>query len=229
MSEKSYWFSHDYNAGQDPKMVKLQMSMGHEGKGIFWDLVELMYTQGGALKLAEIPTYCFTLRVDISKIMCVINDFDLFKKDENEFWSNSVRKRLELRNEKSLKASKSAKTRWEDANAMRTHSDGNAIKEKKGKEKKGNNTITNVIVFSEEQKKEFDLFQNWIEKNTPSLFSMCEPFTTEQYFEIRDMGYRKRQMTDMCEKMHNNNSLTKKYKSAFITLKNWLKQYGTPQ
>jgi hypothetical protein len=226
MDKKSYWFSHDYNAGQDPKMIKLQMSMGHEGKGIFWDLVELIYSEGGKLSMAECEGYAFALRTDKNKLVRIINDFDLFKNDGINFWSESINRRLELRNEKSIKAKQSAIKRWGDANAMRTHNDGNAIKEKKGKEMKGNKINTDVFIFSEKEKNEFSRFQNWIDAHTPSLSEMKEPFTIEQYFELRK-SYRSRQITDMCEKMHNNPNITSKYKSAYLTLKNWIKEYGT--
>jgi hypothetical protein len=94
--------------------------------------------------------------------------------------------------------------------------------DKEGKEE----IITNVIIFSETEKKEFFDFQEWIGKNTPALLDMKEPFLIEHFTELRKK-YTKRQITDMCEKMHNNNGLTKKYKSAHVTLKNWIKQYGT--
>ena len=225
MDKKSYWFSHDYNAGQDPKMIKLQMSMGHEGKGIFWDLVELVYNQGGLLSISECEGYAFALRTEKVKLLRVIYDFDLFKNDGINFWSESINRRLELRNEKSIKAKQSAIKRWDNASVMRTHNDGNAIKEKKGKERKGNKINTNVFIFEEKEKNEFSRFVDWTVKHTPSINQMEEPFTIEQYFELRK-SYRSRQITDMCEKMHNNNGLTKKYKSAFLTLKNWIKQYG---
>jgi len=53
----------------------------------------------------------------------------------------SIEKRLNERKDKSIKASKSASKRWENANALRPQCDRNAIKERKGKEikKKGNN------------------------------------------------------------------------------------------
>ncbi len=85
---------------------------------------------------------------------------------------------------------------------------------------------TSKDVFSETEKKEFFDFQEWIGKNTPALLDMKEPFLIEHFTELRKK-YTKRQITDMCEKMHNNNGLTKKYKSAYVTLKNWIKQYGT--
>lgn len=151
MAVESFYFSHDYSARNDPKLQKVLMRLGQAGKGVYWDLIEMLYEEGGYLILSEIESYAFALRTDISCITQLINDFDLFQNNGEKFWSDSVLKRLFLRNEKSLKASKSASIRWKkhkqdanalesDANALQTECNSNAIKEKKGNknEKKGN-------------------------------------------------------------------------------------------
>jgi len=222
MAKDTYYFPHDLNARHDPKLQHLHSVHGHAGKGLFWDIIELMYEQDGKLDLSQCKTYAFALRADCDMLNSIINDFDLFKKDDKIFWSESVNRRLDNRKEKSLKASLSAKKRWGDANALPTDSDGNA---RKGKERKGkeSNNDTNVSLFTEKQKSEFLSFQKWTKTNTPSLSEMKEPVTIDQYFVLVGMNYTKRQLTDMCERMHNNTTLLKKYKSAFITLKNWMK------
>lgn len=134
------YFSHDYNARNDPKLIKLQMFMGHEGKGIFWDLIEMMYEQAGFLHLSQCDCYAFALRTDSDKVKRVIEEFDLFENDKVNFWNESVLKRLKIRTEKSSRAKGSAENRWKNAtlcdrnaNAfqleMRSQCDGNAIKE----------------------------------------------------------------------------------------------------
>lgn len=85
-----------------------------------------------------------------------------------------------------------------------------------------NNTNTNVLVFDETKKSEFDKFSEWLQTHAPDLNSLKEPITIQQYWKLRET-YKKIEITNMCEKMHNNTNLTKKYKSAYITLKNWLK------
>lgn len=84
----------------------------------------------------------FDMRVEEDIVKSVINDFDLFVIEWDIFGSKSVETRLLERDEKSSKARDSARKRWEkkDANALRTQSDGNAIKEKKRKEKKEKET-----------------------------------------------------------------------------------------
>lgn len=155
MAKDTFYFSHDYSGRNDPKLQKVLMKLGQAGKGVFWDLIEMLYEQDGYLLLSECESYAFALRTDCETINRLINDFDLFKKTSENFWSESVLRRLDQRDEKSKKASKSAKTRWDkanalksDANAMRTQSDSNAIKERKGKERKEDVVVPSSTLFS---------------------------------------------------------------------------------
>lgn len=139
--KETYYFSHDYDSRQDPKIKRLIAKHGAEGYGAFWCIIEMLYQQAGYLHLEDCDCIANDMRTDCERILSIINDFGLFKKKDKRFWSESVLRRLKLREEKSLKAKKSAQTRWNkqphsdgNATAYRTHSDGNAIKEKKTKE-----------------------------------------------------------------------------------------------
>lgn len=147
MAVESYYFSHDYSARNDPKLQKVLMRLGQAGKGVYWDLIEMLYEEGGYLSLNEIESYAFALRTDTDCITKLINDFNLFQNDGLRFWSDSVLKRLFMREEKSRKAAKSASIRWKkhkenanaletDANALQTECDSNAIKDNKEKDNK---------------------------------------------------------------------------------------------
>lgn len=149
-SEETYYFKHDYNARSDPKMKRLLSKHGMLGVGIYWSIIEDLYNNANALP-TQYDVIAFDLRCDENVIRSVINDFDLFQVDEEYFGSPSVAKRLLKREEKSLKAKRSADYRWslalkKDANAMQSQSDSNAIrrKEKKGEE---------IIIDNKEDKK----------------------------------------------------------------------------
>jgi hypothetical protein len=74
----------------------------------------------------------------------IVKDFELFTFDAENFGSLSVKRRLEERSQKSVRARESALNRWsKNANALRSHNErienlceGNAIKERKGKERR---------------------------------------------------------------------------------------------
>lgn len=151
MKKEAYYFSHDSNAKDDPKILQLRMELGWEGYGLFWALIELLRNESDYRMRTHYKSIAFALQTQEDTIKKLINDFDLFVIDEQCFWSESLLKRMELKEERSEKARESAKKRWNqtnDANAMRTHSEGNAdamqLKERKGKE----------IVLSEESHNE---------------------------------------------------------------------------
>ncbi len=143
MAKETFYFSHDYNARSDRKMVNLLMTCGVQGLGIYWCIVEMLYEEGGYLMRTECERIAFELRTECETINKVVNS-TLFCRDEDKFWSESVLGRLNIRKEKSQKATESALNRWKNANGMRSHSEGNAIKESKGKENK-------AIAFDEEK------------------------------------------------------------------------------
>lgn len=133
----TFYFSHDYNSRSDEKIKKLIYKHGFEGYGLYWAIIEELYQNANVMRL-ECERIAYELRTDEKRIASIINDFDLFVTDGDFFYSTSIEKRLKMRSEKSRKASESAKARWNNANAVRTHSERNAIKESKGKENKGN-------------------------------------------------------------------------------------------
>ncbi len=141
MSKETYYFSHDYNARSDIKIKKLIAKHGYTGYGIFWAIIEDLYQNANALQ-TDYELLAYEYRVDCEIIKSIINDFDLFVIDNGFFGSMSVQNRLDKRDEKSQKARESALYRWnkkgDNANAMRTHNDSNAIKERKGKDNKEN-------------------------------------------------------------------------------------------
>jgi hypothetical protein len=141
----TFYFTHDYNARTDEKIKRLIRKHGMTGYGIFWAIIEDLYNNANALQ-TDCDGIAFELRTDSETIKSILHDFDLFIFDGDMFGSLSVQKRLDDRNERSKVASANARKRWEN---MQTHSDsnatalplqseGNAIKERKGKEIKDN-------------------------------------------------------------------------------------------
>lgn len=136
MASREY-FSHDYHARTDPKMVRLIMEYGMEGVGIYWCIVEMLYESGGYIDLSECERIAFELRTDSERIAAIVHT-NLFCIAGEKFYSETALNRLEKREEKSRKATTSAQSRWgsnskDDANAMRTQCDSNAIKVNKSK------------------------------------------------------------------------------------------------
>lgn len=138
--KKTFYFSHDYNSRDDEKIQNLIYKLGYEGYGLFWAIIEMLYQNDGYLKM-DFERIAFILRTQCDTLKSVISDFDLFKFNDKNFYSQSILNRLKERKLKSKKAKESAESRWnkvkeDNANALQDECDSNAIKERKGKENK---------------------------------------------------------------------------------------------
>lgn len=139
MSKETYYFKHDYNARADRKLVNVIMKHGMEGVGVYWCIVEMLYEEGGYLPI-EYERITFELRSKYEIVKSIVNDFDLFKQDDNKFWSESVIERLDERCEKSEKARESINKRWGKyeriTNVLQSNSKRNTKEEKKEEKKR---------------------------------------------------------------------------------------------
>jgi hypothetical protein len=152
MNKETYYFSHDYTARTDAKIKKLLQKHGYLGYGIYWALIEDLYLNDNCIQY-DIECIAFDLRTNEQIIESIINDFNLFDLTNNTFSSISVQKRMEKRNEKSEKASINASKRWNNATAMPSHSERNALNESKVKESKVNEIKLNDNSISLIEKK----------------------------------------------------------------------------
>lgn len=164
MSKETFYFSHDYNTRTDDKIKKLIRKHGMLGYGVYWCIVEDLYNNTNALHL-DYGGIAYDLRVDELIIKSIINDFDLFVIDADSFGSSSIENRLNKRAEKSQKARESAQKRWnkirDNANAMQTQCDSNAIKESKVKENKEKES--KEITFPYKENSFLKLWDEWKE------------------------------------------------------------------
>lgn len=152
MPKEAYYFSHDSNAKDDPKIIKLRIKHGWKGYGIFWALIEMLRDQDSFKMQTDYDSIAFALREDSEIIKSVISDFDLFIINDGFFYSKSLLDRMKLKEEKSENARNAAYKRWgkeKDANDMQAHSESNAesmqLKESKVKEIKVNEESHNEI------------------------------------------------------------------------------------
>jgi hypothetical protein len=134
MAKRINYFTHDYNARNDPKMVKLLMKYGVAGIGLYWCIIEMLNECNGKVLRSEYERIAFELRVDIDLVKSLIGS-DLFTSDESYFWSESVLRRLSEREEKRAKTIESVTKRWDEyrkknTNVLRPEYESNTIKDK---------------------------------------------------------------------------------------------------
>ena len=143
MKNKSYYFSHDYNAANDTKVLFLRHQLGMEGYGIYWFIIERLADAGGKLPLELIPVLAMQMQSTDIKVKGVIMQFDLFSINEGEFWSERLNEHLGLRALLSESGKNGAISRWKNGEANGVAiGEGNA-KKRKEKEIKENKTNIN--------------------------------------------------------------------------------------
>lgn len=144
MAKEAYYFSHDANARNDVKMVKLRRVFGLEGYAIYFCLVEILREQKEyKLPLESVSDIAFDLRTSEEKVNSVISMFDLFIIEDQKFFSARLLRSMDSYIEKKSKLSESGKKgneiRWNQQLQLLPQSGGDrdpiALKEIKEKEK----------------------------------------------------------------------------------------------
>lgn len=149
--KESFYFPHDYEAANDPKVQALLSEYGGIGYGVFWRIIELLHSD----EEHKIPMkqYIFIaiakqMLASAEQIMAIvnfaINECELFETDGDFIWSKRVNRnflrRKEISEKRSISGKLGAEKKWAMANAKQ-----NLAKHGKGKEKKEkeiNNTYT---------------------------------------------------------------------------------------
>ena len=183
MKSSTYYFSHDYNAANDTKILFLRHQLGMEGYGIYWYLIEQLANAGGKLPLELIPVLAMQMHCTDVKVNGVLMNFDLFTIESGEFWSHRLQDHLDLRLKLSQSGRAGANNRWKNGGAIGgAIGEGNA-KERKGKEIKVNiNLIDEVQTFKSELGDEYDNFvMYWTEPNKNGKLR----YELEKFFDIK--------------------------------------------
>lgn len=193
MAKETYYFSHDSNAITDTKILNMRADYGLEGYGLYWAIIEMMRNEEDYKLTVNKNTYraiktLTNTTIDIEKfIKDCIEDYKLFEQKNEKFYSNSLLKRMEIKEKKSTVAREKAQKRWNsNTTDMQQQCSGNAnkikenklnknkIKEKKGKEKEYKApTLTDIQNYIKEKSLKVDAeyfynyftVGNWIDSN----------------------------------------------------------------
>lgn len=111
MTKKVNYFSHDYSARNDAKIISLRRKAWMEWLGIFWALVEMLYENGGELSADDesLENLAYEWRCEVAKIKIVIFECWLFVVENWKFFSNSVNERLKKIDESRERKSEAGK------------------------------------------------------------------------------------------------------------------------
>jgi len=135
MAKDAYYFSHDSNARNDVRMIKLRRMGGLESVGLYWCVIEMLReAEGYELPIETIEDICYELRVDSGKFELLFI-CELLIQDDSIFYSNSLKNRMvrldEIREKRAIAGQKGGKMK---ANAKQMLSNKSKVKESKVKE-----------------------------------------------------------------------------------------------
>ena len=102
------YFSHDLSTLQDKAIKKLVHDLGFEGYGLFWAIVEFMHQN--ELKVDE--EYLVIDERYSDKIKSILNDYNLFRVDNDVYISDRILRNISKQEEKSNKGKANVNARW---------------------------------------------------------------------------------------------------------------------
>lgn len=147
MAKETYYFSHDSNAITDTKILNMRCDYGLEGYGLYWAIIEMLRNEKDYRLQINKNTYraikiLTSTNIDIEKyINDCIEDYKLFNKQEDKFYSSSLLKRMleyERKKEKNRENGKLGgrpKKTEKEPNGFENETQKNQSKEKESKEK----------------------------------------------------------------------------------------------
>jgi len=111
MKLKNYsnYLKWDYQSRNDSKNAKLIMKEGNEGYGILIQLIEFMYENDGIIE-DDLDFIAFQVHtIDIEKLKRILNNYDIFIKENNYYTNNRCNEALEERKKQSTKNKENGK------------------------------------------------------------------------------------------------------------------------
>lgn len=78
MKKNTFYFDHDYNAQNDPKIEKMICEKGNSAYGVFWRLIERLAQEPNHKLKTEYKILAYSFHENADFIKSVIEDFDLF-------------------------------------------------------------------------------------------------------------------------------------------------------
>lgn len=220
MAKEAYYFSHDANSRTDPKILSMMLDYGIEGYGMFWIIVENLREQDGYKMKQDKSTWralAMQMHKTVEEIKTFLNEcikeYELFVTDDVFFYSESLLRRMNKKDEITQKRKDAANARWnksKDEKSMQMHNKSNA---------------SAMQLDAKEMKlKEINEMKEKIYRHFKHL-----SITVEEKDRILSKGYTIEQLDETLDSIENYSS-NKKYVSLNLTVQKWLKkEYGIPE
>lgn len=161
MEKKQSYFSHDSNARNSEKLIRLRMRHKAAGYGIFFMILERLREEPNYMSVKDYNVIAFDLREDASLIKSVVEDFGLFvfTEDGKYFYSESFLRRMGIKDEEKTRRSEAGKKgmarRWANAEktAEKSEEDNTVITLLSENNNNGVTTVENSITSKVKKRK----------------------------------------------------------------------------
>ena len=143
MKKDAFYFAHDYNTTNDPKIQSFLGIYGATGYGVFWRIIEMLHEDQNhklPLKKYIFNAIGFQLKTDPDLVLEMVeylsDECEIFRTENDYFWSERVltnmQKRVDISQKRSNAGKRSAEIRQQNSTSVQQ----NSTKEIKVKEKK---------------------------------------------------------------------------------------------
>lgn len=118
MKKDRYYFSHDYTARKDDKILALRAKFKAQGYGIFWMLIEVMAeNEHGVIEKKYLDGYAMDFDCDKKLLEELINfciKIKLFKISNRKISNERIHQHKAFREERKKSGKRGASERWKD-------------------------------------------------------------------------------------------------------------------
>ncbi len=148
----AYYFSHDSNARNDQRLMKLRMKYGPEGYGIYFMIIEILRdTENYTLNINDVESICFDIRSENDKVLDVLKNYNLFQFEDDFFYSKSLSRRMEkldkIKEKRRESGKLSAIARANAKQVLKKDSKSvQQVKQSKAKERKVKDSKLNILI-----------------------------------------------------------------------------------
>lgn len=207
MAKETYYFSHDSNAITDTKILNMRSDYGMEGYGLFWAIIEMLRNEENYKLECSKNTYravktLTNTTIDVEQyINDCVNDYQLFKEEEGFFYSNSLMRRMEekdnkkrINQENGRLGGRPKKTEIKPNGFEReTEKNQNKIKENKEKENKEKEITTTVVDDScvDDLQNIVDFYNNNVGAIAPFGYEVLSSYAKEMSVDLVILAMKK--------------------------------------